>query len=586
MAKTKSSIISFQFLHGSTAALMVNGEIKNVISQEKIDNIKNSTAPAYEAAEYMLKENSIEKPNIISVSGVNVYPHVLMLKPSRRNFRATHRTLYGMLEYRLWRNPISDFFFKIKYEKIAPSPKARKELETLLKKKFKAETVDFWLHHECHAYSPIMFYGEPEEEWLVFTADGSGDFYSATVWIWDPEERKLKNIAKTHWYHSLGYVYSKTTEVMGMKPLEHEYKVMGLAAYGKPEYYMETYEKIYKDVVKLDKNSLTFVARFPMNRFDYYLKDKVAYTRFDNLASALQHFTETLLVEWIDSAIEKTGINKVMTSGGVFMNVKANKKIQELSSVKEVRFMPSAGDESNPFGAAYLSHRKHFPDIPIKPVLHTYLGFEYTDEDVEKFIEVKGLKEKYRVSFHENIEEITAKLLSEGKVVARFWGKGEWGARALGNRSILADPSRFESFHEVNDQIKMRDFWMPFAPAILEEDAHLYIKNYEKFKNKVKPYYMITAFDTTELAKKHLIAAMHHGDFTIRPQLINKKLNPEFHKLVSIFKEMRGISAVLNTSLNIHGYPLVGTLEQALFTFENSGLKYMTLQHYLIAKKN
>jgi carbamoyltransferase len=259
------------------------------------------------------------------------------------------------------------------------------------------------------------------------------------------------------------------------------------------------------------------------------------------------------------------------------MNVKLNQKIALLDEVKEAYFMPSCGDESNPIGAAFYLYKQKTKNNPL-PFKDVFFGVKFENDDAKKFL--RTYENRYKIEYYENIEEKIAKLLADFNVVARFWGRCEWGARSLGNRAILGNPSDMKTFYEINDMIKKRDFWMPFAPSILKEDADLYIKN----PKKLEAPYMILGFDSTELAKVHLKAAMHQADHTLRPQLVDKETNPHYHKVISEFKKITGIGGILNTSFNLHGYPLVGNLEQALFTFENSGLKYLAIQNYLVSK--
>jgi carbamoyltransferase len=254
----------------------------------------------------------------------------------------------------------------------------------------------------------------------------------------------------------------------------------------------------------------------------------------------------------------------------------------ELDEVEEVFFMPSCGDESNVFGATAYFVKNELKQ-KMKRQLSIYLGMEYSNEEIKKFIQEKKLEEKYRVQYIPEIEIKIAELLSQFKVVARFAGRTEFGARSLGNRAILANPSDMKSFYMVNDQIKARDFWMPFAPSVLDRYAGIYFKNFDLNKNM--PYYMIVTYDTTNEFQEKCRAAMHQGDKTARPQVVTKEMNPKYYKILEKFEKLTGIGAVLNTSLNIHGYPLVGTLDQALFTFENSGLKYVALENWLISKE-
>ena len=384
-------------------------------------------------------------------------------------------------------------------------------------------------------------------------------------------------MANTWWKYSIGELYSRVTKALGMKPLEHEYKVMGLAAYTSKQYYQKCKEEIFEGLFWLD--GLEFRSKIPSHMFDYYLEKKIPYHRFDNIAGALQDLLEENVLAWIKKAINLTGIKTIYTGGGVFMNVKLNKKIQELCEVKNVYFMPSCGDESTPIGAAYYIYKK-YANNP-KAFKNIYFGINYSNEDIELFIKKKGLDKKYSIDYYENIEKMVAELLAEYKIVARFKGRCEWGARSLGNRAILGRPDKMDIFFEINDRIKQRDFWMPFAPTILDKYAQLYLSN----PKNIEAPYMITAFDSTELGKEKFKAAIHQRDKTLRAQILKKEFNPDYYKLIEYFYDLTGIGGLLNTSFNLHGYPLVATLEQALFTIENSDLEYLAMENFLLIKK-
>jgi len=575
-------ILSLQLGHNATVGLYDTdkGEFLEVVSQEKFDNIKNSFTFPIDAINYVISKYKLNEADLkIIIAGKYVYPNQIVESINiENNQQSKIRTLYRYLELKInWK--IFDLINEYRMKKFA-----RKGYDELIKKLkslgFNTNNIYMVEHHNCHAYSPIALYGDNDKEWLIFTMDGMGDGTFASISIY--RNGSIEKIVECHQKYSLGLIYSNTTKFLGMKVLEHEYKVMGLVAYAKEKYFMKTYEKIFKDIIWLDKNSLQFYGKFPVYRFDLYLKEKALYQRFDNIAGALQYFTETLVLEWVKEAIKKTGIKNIMTSGGVFMNVKLNQKIMELDEVEEVFFMPSCGDESNVFGATAYFVKNELKQ-KMKRQLSIYLGMEYSNEEIKKFIQEKKLDEKYKVQYISDIERKIAELLAQFKVVARFAGRTEFGARSLGNRAILANPSDMKSFYMVNDQIKARDFWMPFAPSILDRYASRYLKNFDPQKNM--SYYMIVTYNTTEEFQEKCRAAMHQGDKTARPQVVTKEMNPKYYKILEEFEKLTGIGAVLNTSLNIHGYPLVGTLEQALFTFENSGLKYMALENWLISKE-
>jgi len=263
------------------------------------------------------------------------------------------------------------------------------------------------------------------------------------------------------------------------------------------------------------------------------------------------------------------------------MNVKLNQQIQEMNEVHQAFFMPSCGDESNPVGACY-DHAAS-KGISTSPLSNLFLGVSFSNDEIEAFIDERGLRKQYTVEKYDDIEARIADLLAECQIVARFAGRCEWGARSLGNRAILAHPSHMESFYTVNDYIKSRDFWMPFAPSMLDSAAPNYLSNYRPEETKAP--HMITAYAATELGVEHLRAALHQGDHTLRPQVVEASASPKYHRLISLFEEKTGVGAVLNTSFNMHGYPLVATPDQALLTLKNSELKFLSLENYLISKK-
>jgi len=583
------TILSLQLGHNATAGLLIDGKIVGLISEEKFDNIKNSSAFPEQSIRWLLNEFNVKNIDYIAVSGLKIYPSQMKTFENSDEVNETKISFKRKFANNLFlwwseNKTLQNLYFnRVLKSQEKVQDEAKKRFFSIMSQilddsidniKQKTEFVE---HHICHTYS--AFYAlnkDKKKDGLIFTLDGSGDYYCATVNLYKNGE--IKRLASTKWIHSIGYIYSKTTLFLGLKPLEHEYKVMGLAPYAKKEYVEKVYKKYFKDVIWLKKdNPLEFEAKIPTNRFEIYLKENVCMQRFDNIAGAVQMLVEEIVTEWIKEAIKQTNVNVIYTGGGVFMNVKLNQKIAALKEVKEAYFLPSCGDESNPIGAAFYLYKQKTNNDPL-PFKDIFFGVKFKNDDVKEFL--KSYENRYQIEYYENIEEKIAKLLADFKVVARFWGRCEWGARSLGNRAILGNASDMKTFYEINDMIKKRDFWMPFAPSILKEDANLYIKN----PKNLEALYMILSFDSTELAREHLKAAMHQADYTLRPQLVEKDINPHYHKVISEFKKLTGIGGILNTSFNLHGYPLVGNVEQALFTFENSGLKYLALQNYLVSK--
>jgi carbamoyltransferase len=291
---------------------------------------------------------------------------------------------------------------------------------------------------------------------------------------------------------------------------------------------------------------------------------------------------EDLLCRWVRNGIRETGVRKIALSGGVFMNVKANKALMEMEEVDDLFVMPSCGDESNSIGAAYQvyaqSCRALGRDVDAAPLGGLYLGDAFSDADVEGAL--AGSEGRLDVTRCDDIDAVVAQLLANGKIVARCQGRMEFGARALGNRSILADPADHRCVRAINMMVKKRDFWMPFAPVILRERAAEYIANP---KNVASPYMMLS-FDTTE-ARDDLIAAIHMADQTARAQILEESWNPGYYRVLKEFERLTGRGAILNTSFNLHGYPVVNGPREALWVMENSGLQHLALGNYLVSKR-
>ena len=580
-------ILSIYPGHCATVAYMENGKIIDCISEEKFDNIKNSMAFPLQSIQWILDKNNfnINIFDKIAIVGKNTvfYDIDVSSDTGSENNRPPNegwfKKIYHLIDYKI-QSDIKDSLIKklqlYRYHQQFENRKAHyfsKLSETLgITDPSIIELID---HHDAHAYGAYYGLGDGNDTALVFTLDGQGDFSCARVY--KVEKGRWELLADTLWKHSIGELYSRVTKVLGMKPLEHEYKVMGLAAYSEKKYFRQTKKEIFDGLFRLE--GLTFKSRIPSYMFDDYLEKKIPYHRFDNIAGALQDLLEEKVLEWINRAIETTGIKTVYTGGGVFMNVKLNKKIQEQKNVEKVYFMPSCGDESTPIGAAYYLNQKYGTDS--KPFENIYFGIRYDNDEIEAFIRNKETTGRYHINYHDDIEKKIAELLAEYKIVARFKSRCEWGARSLGNRAILGRPDRMETFFEINDRIKQRDFWMPFAPTILDTHAPLYLDN----PKEIEAPYMITAFDATELGKEMFKAAIHQRDKTLRAQILKKSFNPDYYRLLEHHYDLTGIGGVLNTSFNLHGHPLAATPKQALFTIENSDLEYLAIENFLLIKK-
>ncbi len=448
--------------------------------------------------------------------------------------------------------------------------------ELLSENGFDDPTVSHHDHHLTHAAT--AYYGlreSPDEKYLVLTCDGAGDNVSASVRVWGGG--KCDEIAITPEGDSLGAVYSWVTFGMGFVPLEHEYKLMGMGPYASDRAAEET-AKVFHRYLRLRADGLAFQrgTRRQTHFIHECLERDLRGMRFDYICAGLQRFTEDMLCDWVQHAVRKTGVRKVLAAGGVFMNVKANKRIAELPEVDSFEAFPSCGDETLSIGALYLESARRFGDKTVKPLEHFYLGDAPEESDVLAAVKKSG----FHYERPADIADAVAKLLAEGHPVARCTGAMEFGARALGNRSILADPKSQDVVRVINRMVKKRDFWMPFAPMVKEERQHDYIQNPKHLRS---PFMMMT-FDTRENFRD-LIAAVHNADLTCRAQILARSHNPAMHDIISAFERRTGGAVILNTSFNLHGFPIVRTAEEALGVLRESGLEYLQVGDYLVHKR-
>jgi carbamoyltransferase len=364
-----------------------------------------------------------------------------------------------------------------------------------------------------------------------------------------------------------------------MKAPEDEYKVMGLAPYAKPQDFIHLTDQL-RGLIRINSSGNWVSIPNPENLL-YELERIYRSQRFDRIAGAIQSLTESLVTQWVDFWIRKTGCRNVAVAGGVFMNVKVSQKLAESDSIDRLYVVPSAGDESCAIGCAAWATLTNSPSLRLQPLGDLYLGMEYDRAAIKNALQDSLAESRYFISEPANIGRDLAGLLAQNRIVARFSGRMEFGARALGNRSILANPSDLANVRHLNAAIKNRDFWMPFAPSILEEDMHRYVLN----PKQISAPYMCIAFDSVSTARAEIAAAIHPMDFTVRPQVVRKDWNPGFYEIIRMFKEQTGIGALLNTSFNLHGEPMVCSPLDAIRTVDQSGLSHLVLGEFLLTKK-
>ena len=452
---------------------------------------------------------------------------------------------------------------------------------------FKGDII-FPEHHLSHA--AYSFFTSPFDETAILTTDGVGEW--STTSIGRGENNSVELLQDIRWPHSLGLFYSAFTYFLGFQVNEGEYKLMGLASYGKPKYYdlilenlidvkddgsihlnMDYFAFTYDKVMTNQK----FSELFGIKRRDE--NEEVSQIHFDIGASA-QRVLEDVLLKMVEYVYKKTKSKNLCLGGGVALNGVANYRILQESSFENIHIPPSPGDAGSAIGAAqylYYSHHKQNRELQVdstkKIIENVYVGPSYSTDEIKKFLDQKGIK--YEILDDAEIVKNCAKLISEGNVVGWYQGKMEWGPRALGNRSILADPRRKDMKDILNEKIKHTESFRPFAPSILEEHVSEY------FEMNIPSSYMLMV---APVKKPEKIPAVTHEDGTGRIQTVSKNSNPLYYKLISEFYSLTGVPVIINTSMNVKGEPIVNTPEQAYNMLTKTDMDCIFLRNFLVRK--
>lgn len=440
-------------------------------------------------------------------------------------------------------------------------------------------------HHDCHAAS--TYFASSFEKATVISFDNSGDGIS--LQIMKGENGKLELVQRFDRPNSLGLFYQVITQYCGFVKDSDEYKVMGLSSYGNREAYdfswlidfQDGRLQINKEFILVPQPGASSLHKDEMVFNESFIKKMEAKRRIpksemtsfykDVAASAQQHF-ENVLLKIVKHYIEKTGYSKVCFAGGAALNCVANQKIMNASFVEKLFIQPASGDAGISMGAAWLCSIEN--NCPPKPTETAYLGTNFDNNEIETILKISNVP----YQFIKNPSEDAAKEIYNNKVIGWFQGAMEFGPRALGNRSILANATNAKMQDLVNKKIKFRESFRPFCPSVLEEDAPLYFEG----KQKIAPYMTITYNVKKEMQKE--IPAVTHIDRTARIQTVNQNQNKRFYELLAELKRLTGHGVVMNTSFNLSHEPIVNSPRDAIATFFASGMEVLYLGNFKILK--
>ena len=590
MENNKTYILGISaFYHDASAALICDGEIIAAAQEERFTRKKHDPSFPKNAVEYCLEEADIGMSDIFIVAFYD--------KP----FLKFERLLETYMAF-------APFGIRSFIKAMPPWIKKKLFMKAHIRDELRYDgKIIFPEHHHSHAAS--AFYPSPFREAAILTVDGVGEW--ATVSFGRGNDNKIELYEEIQFPHSLGLLYSAFTYYCGFKVNSGEYKLMGLAPYGEPKYE----EKILKNLIDLKDNGS---FRLDLKYFNYCTGMTMTNRKFNklfdgpprkpdepieqkhmDLARSIQAVTEEVMLKMAGYVHERTKLDNLCLAGGVALNCVANGKIQKDGPFKHIWIQPAASDAGGALGAAmiawyeYLDNPRQVGENDSQKA--SLLGPSFSDEDIEVYLNDSGIP--YEKMSRENLNRTVAKLLSEENVVGWFQGRMEFGPRALGSRSILGDPRSEKMQSLINRKIKFRESFRPFAPSVLLEDAKEYFDldgespymlvvtsvNEEKIKRtagKEEP----KGFEKLKI-KHSEIPAVTHVDYSARVQTVKAGDNPCFHDLLKKFRDNCGCSAVINTSFNVRGEPIVCSPDDAYRCFMRTNMDYLAVGSFLIDKK-
>ena len=434
--------------------------------------------------------------------------------------------------------------------------------------------MQFVDHHLAHAISAYAYSGFREA--AVVVVDGRGAWEATS--IWHGRRGTLEHVLTIPWPNSLGLLYAAFTEYLGFEPYSDEWKVMGLAPYGQPGLDLRDFVTLDHGLYSVEGPRLAGRGRGLSEGIAQRLGPRRVpgspiEGRYKDVAFAVQSACEQAMQGVVALAVKRTGCRNLCLAGGVALNSKANGLILNSGLVEGLFIQPAASDDGAALGAALAPYLACGERLPLQAMRQVDLGSEYNDAQIEQILRTYKLP----YSRLENVPKTTADLLAGGKIIGWFQGRMEFGPRALGSRSILADPRDPEMKAKVNNAVKFREGWRPFAPSLLAEAAGDYLESATD-----SPFMILTSQVKPE--KRGVIPAVTHVDGSTRPQTVEEDVNPLYWNLIKEFGQRASVPVVMNTSFNLRGEPIVATPTDAVRTFFSSGLDALVIGSYLVEK--
>lgn len=429
-------------------------------------------------------------------------------------------------------------------------------------------------HHLAHAISAYAFSGFDDSAVLVL--DGRGAWEATS--LWRGRNGRLEHLWTIPWPNSLGLFYAQFTHYLGFTPYSDEWKVMGLAPYGEPGISLRDFIVPDDNPYRVDTHRLLGKDSAPIAGIEARLgagrvPESDIGARHKNMAFAVQDMCEEAMMTLARATVAQTGCRNLCLAGGVALNSKANGKILSSGVVDGIFVQPAASDDGVCLGAALTPMLDDNGKLPSRKMRHAYLGTESSDTEIAKSLETY----KIRATRVTDRAAAAAEMLANGKILGWFQGRMEFGPRALGSRSILADPRDPEMNAKVNNAVKFREWWRPFAPSMLSEVAAEYLESATD-----SPFMVLTAQVRPE--KRNVIPAVTHVDGSARPQTVERDVSPLYWRLIYEFGQCTGVPVVMNTSFNLRGEPIVCSPTDAIRTFFSSGMDALVIGNFVVEK--